>query len=253
MSVATTVGSGEPRLESDGTLRVSGTYASTDLGQQTRALVNEGHIRTTSVTFLRKTGAKGSGGKTSRELLNGTFCAVPVNPEALVLRSKGSPLAVGEKGPELKAGARNSNKDQSALQTAHDALVEAGAMCSTGKAVADPINPPSEDAEDANPADIAQALDASIDEALALLEATDTSTLPEEVAQAIALFQGADILSDELLDALGVPDPDEDATEAVTAAAPKSAAAAQAAAAADLDSAAAELAVRERAIRLIAG
>lgn len=231
MSVASTVGSGVPRLEADGTLRVTGTYASTPKAQETRALVNEGHIRTVSVTFLRKGGQKGSGRPLTRELLNGTFCAVPVNPEARILLSKHI---------ETKAGARNSATDQGHIQDAHDNLVAAGAMCATGKAM-------SEDGEDANPTELAQSLDATIDEALALIEGIDVTGLPEPVAQSLLLLQAADVLSDELLDAMGAPDPDEDTGTA--AAAPKSAAPS----AADDETAAAELAVRARKVRLLAG
>lgn len=54
MSVASTVASGRPELDEHGNLVVHGSYASTDLAQTTRALVNERHIRTTSVAFLRK-------------------------------------------------------------------------------------------------------------------------------------------------------------------------------------------------------
>lgn len=116
MSVATTVGSGTPRIEADGTLRVSGTYASTPKAQEARALVNEGHIRTVSVAFLRSSSpVKGGKPAVTRELLNGAFVAVPANPEALILASK--------------AGARNSMSDQQHLQAAHDSTVSAGADC----------------------------------------------------------------------------------------------------------------------------
>jgi hypothetical protein len=86
MSVATTVGSGAPTLDGAGKMIVKGRWASTPLAQQTRALVNEGHIKTTSVAFLRL-GTKAAGGA-KRELLNGAFVAVPSNTEALILNSK---------------------------------------------------------------------------------------------------------------------------------------------------------------------
>ena len=95
MSVATTVGSGTPTIDDDGKMRVKGSYASTPLAQQTRALVNEGHIKTTSVAFMR-IGKKGADGP-KRELLNGAFVAVPANPEALVLTSK---ALEGETSPD---------------------------------------------------------------------------------------------------------------------------------------------------------
>lgn len=86
MSVATTAGSGEPFFDSDGNIRVKGTYASTDTGQTTRTLVNEGHIRTASVSFMTDKSVKD--GAPSRELLNGAFVAVPSNRSAVVLSSK---------------------------------------------------------------------------------------------------------------------------------------------------------------------
>ncbi len=123
MTVATTIGSGAPRIEDDGTLRVSGTYSSLPRGQEVRTLVNEGHIRTTSVAFMTEKSQKDS--KPVRELLNGAFVAVPSNREAVVLSSKG--FEVLEE--ETKAGARNSASDQKSIQAAHDAMVALGAKC----------------------------------------------------------------------------------------------------------------------------
>ena len=89
MSVMTTVGSGTPSLDDQGRLVVRGTYASTELAQNTRALVSEGHITTVSVAFLRKTVVDANGSKaTRRELLNGAFVAIPANTDAVVLSSK---------------------------------------------------------------------------------------------------------------------------------------------------------------------
>lgn len=84
MSVATTVGSGKPFINTDGQLQVRGTFASTQHAQTVRALVNEGHISTTSVAFKVHRNSNG----VQRELLNGAFVAVPANPEAVVLSSK---------------------------------------------------------------------------------------------------------------------------------------------------------------------
>ncbi len=238
MSVASTVGSGKPEIDSQGRLIVPGTYSSRPLAQETRALVNEGHIRTVSVAFMRHTEpVKGGKTRTTRELLNGAFVAVPANPEALILSSK--------------AGARNSKTDQGHIQAAHDSLTMAGATCSTKAAkVAG-----SEDGDDADPGTLAQALDAAIDEALDSLDGVDLTALPAEVQQAVALLQAADLASDELLDAMGLPDPDEqDSTaQAASATPPKSAAAARAAAADPKDAdAAAQLAMRARSLRVIA-
>lgn len=129
MSVEKTIGSGRPFINEDGNLQVKGTYASTALGQTTRTLVNERHIRSTSVTFLRNE-TKDAEGKavTRRELLNGAFVVVPANPEALVLMSK----AVDAKASKAAT-----------MQAIHDLTAAGGAECkhlttSPGTAVTDP-------------------------------------------------------------------------------------------------------------------
>lgn len=116
MSVASTVGSGRPELDDQGNLRVRGAYASTELAQTTRALVTEGHIRTTSVAFLRKQNQKD--GKPRRELLNGAFVAVPANPAARVLDSKNTK----DTAPRSRADARK-------VQAIHDHAYALGASC----------------------------------------------------------------------------------------------------------------------------
>lgn len=117
MTVAGTVGSGVPRLDDDGNLIVSGTYSSLARAQEVRTLVNEGHIKTTSVAFMSKKVAKasGEGYRIVRELLNGAFVAIPSNREALVLSSK--------------SGARNNKQDAAMIQTVHDHAVSLGAAC----------------------------------------------------------------------------------------------------------------------------
>jgi hypothetical protein len=85
---------------------------------------------------------------------------------------------------------------------------------------------------EATPEALAQAVDATLDEAVALLAGVDTSTLPAEVAQAIALLVAADNTVDELLTVMGSPDPDEEpdtADEAAGAAADAAAPAAKSA------------------------
>jgi HK97 family phage prohead protease len=127
MTVTKTVGSGKPFYAEDGSLRVKGTFASTALAQEVRSLVSEGHIRTTSVTFMaadREKDAKGVTHVKTAELLNGTFTPVPSNREAVVLSSKAFAAVTDE-----KAGARNSATDQQNIQAAHDALVSLGAIC----------------------------------------------------------------------------------------------------------------------------
>lgn len=204
MTVEKTVGSGVPRIdEESGNLIVSGTYSSLPRAQEVRTLVNEGHIRTTSVAFMSEKSQKDGATVSVRELLNGAFVAIPSNREALVLSSKG-----------LKAGARNSKADAEKVQGIHDHAASLGADCGQ-KSFA------KKDAEDAvDPGETAQATDAAIDEALALLEGVDLTSLPAEVQQAIALIQAASVAADETLDALGVPDPDEDAAASGASLAP---------------------------------
>lgn len=127
MSVASTVGSGRPYIDDQGRMMVDGTYASTPMAQQVRSLVNEGHIRTASVAFLRRTLTDEQGAKVvTRELLNGAFVAVPANPEAVILDSKAA----------TKEGRRNSTSDAEMIQTIHDHASSLGAACSAdGKAV----------------------------------------------------------------------------------------------------------------------
>lgn len=109
MSVASTVGSGRPELDAHGNLIVRGTYASTPLAQTTRALVNERHIRTTSVAFLRK--QNGKTGKPRRELLNGAFVSVPANTAALVLSSKAFKDISTDTDTDATAGLREQLAD----------------------------------------------------------------------------------------------------------------------------------------------
>jgi len=123
MSVATTVGSGVPRIDDEtGNLIVSGTFSSLPRAQEVRTLVNEGHIKTTSVAFMSEKTEKDGKTAAQRELLNGAFVAIPSNREALVMSSKG-----------VKAGARNSAADAASIQNIHDAATGLGADCSGGK------------------------------------------------------------------------------------------------------------------------
>lgn len=135
MSVATTVGSGPPYYAADGTLRIDGTYASTELGQNTRTLVREGHIRTASVAMipLKKTkDADGVTHITKADLLNAAFTPVPSNKNAKVLSSKSAAKVLDEAEALLKAGRRNSTPDQAILQTIHDLTANLGAICGNG-------------------------------------------------------------------------------------------------------------------------
>lgn len=89
MSVSTTVGSGQPFYDGD-LLKVRGVYSSRPLAQEVRTLVDEGHIRSTSVAFMRAEREVKDGVPhiVKAELLNGAFVCIPSNREALILASK---------------------------------------------------------------------------------------------------------------------------------------------------------------------
>jgi hypothetical protein len=203
MSVATTVGSGKPFINDDGDLQVRGTYSSIPRAQEVRALVNEGHIKTTSVAFMVDKSTKGA--KSERELLNGAFVSIPSNREAVILSSKAF--------AEVKVGARNSATDAQHIQSIHDSAMSLGAACASGEA--DGANKAlgavaeTDTSDEASPADLASAVDAALDEACALLADVDPATLPPAVAQALALVQAASASADALLESLGVADPDD--------------------------------------------
>ena len=127
MTCDSVVGSGVPSYAEDGTLRVKGGYCSDARSQTIRQKVADGHIRTTSVTFMAATrtkDAKGIPHVTEAELLNGTFTPVPSNRESVVLSAK-SIL--------VKEGRRNSQSDSEHIQAAHDALAAVGATCEVTK------------------------------------------------------------------------------------------------------------------------
>lgn len=128
MDVKSTVGSGVPSIDEDGNLRVKGTYSSIPAAQTVRTLVNEGHIRTTSVAYMSKRAGKGKDAKVLRELLNGAFVAVPANKDALVLTSKAL--------KDAKRGARHNAADLNAIQEIHQGTVQLGATCNAENAKA---------------------------------------------------------------------------------------------------------------------
>jgi hypothetical protein len=135
MSVATTVGSGPPSYMPDGRLRVDGTFASTELGQQTRTLVRERHIRTASVAMIPLKKSKDEDGVTrivKADLLNGAFTPVPSNRSAQVLSAKSATGVLNGIETLLKAGRRNSVGDQAIVQTIHDLVSNLGALCGNG-------------------------------------------------------------------------------------------------------------------------
>jgi HK97 family phage prohead protease len=217
MTVTGTVGSGTPYYDEAGLLRVKGTFASTPLGQEVRTLVSEGHIRTTSVTFMAAKRAKDEKGVDhvqTAELLNGTFTPVPSNREAVVLSAKALGAVVEE-----KVGARNSASDAATIQSMHDAATSLGASCSTKSVKA------LGDTTEESPATLALAVDATIDSMEAVLDGIDTAAWPAEAQQLVSLVTAADTAVDTLLTSLGATDPD-DATESADDTAPAAASAA---------------------------
>jgi hypothetical protein len=258
MSVATTVGSGTPYINDagqvpeapEGALIVDGTYSSLPRAQEVRTLVNEEHIRTTSVAFMTEKYAKSGVGKPDavrRELLNGAFVAIPSNREALVLSSKA-----------LKSGARNSASDAEHIQAIHDHASALGAThgsADDAKTILAALVGRKDADTDAgsDPFALISATDAAIDEAIDLFASVDTTDLDPAIMQAIALVQAADTAIDELMEVVGIPDPDEDAEPATgdeTPAAAKAAAAVESKAAADADSDAVTADLEARAMKL---
>jgi hypothetical protein len=63
---------------------------------------------------------------------------------------------------------------------------------------------------DDDPAALASAVDAVLDEAAELIAGVDMTTLPPEVAQACALIVAAETAVDALLESMGIYDPDDD-------------------------------------------
>lgn len=219
MSVVSTVGSGKPFINEKGQLQVRGTFASTPHAQNVRTLVNEGHIKTVSVAFRVDKNRKDGG--IQRELLNAGFVAVPANPEAVVLSSKAAK-------PDMV----------SHQQSIHDAAVALGAMCGYKSAKAVTIL----DDEQVDPRKVLAGIDAVLDQAQALTVDVDRAALPVEVAQALDMLFGVGPAVDELLEAMGVYDPDEQEEEETSGDddAEESADSAEKSAAADVKSAAAE-------------
>lgn len=60
---------------------------------------------------------------------------------------------------------------------------------------------------------LAQSLDSVLDEACSKLHSLTLASLPPDVQQVLSLVEAAGILSDQLLDSLGIHDPDESSDE----------------------------------------
>jgi hypothetical protein len=135
-NVSDVVASGTPFIDGGGNLRVKGTFASTPEAQHIRTLVNEGHVTSVSVEFLRR---KGQGGGDVNELVGGAFVNIPSNPQARVLASKGvldletftrqlEAILAGEPDP-MAMVTKAAGGDASLLQAIHDASWHLGATC----------------------------------------------------------------------------------------------------------------------------
>jgi HK97 family phage prohead protease len=90
MSTATTVGSGVAFYDGDA-LMFRGSFASTQLAQDVRTLVVEGHVRKMSVAYMNArhvTDDNGIRHVVSAELLNAAIVPIPSNREADILAAK---------------------------------------------------------------------------------------------------------------------------------------------------------------------
>jgi hypothetical protein len=117
---------------------VRGKFATSDLGQHIRGLVNEGHLMHVSVEFLR---TKDADGNPLHELVGGSFVTVPSNPNARVLASKAS------------------NGDAALITAIHDASVHLGAECVVTEPDVDPDSGASDGANKAVHRHASKALD----------------------------------------------------------------------------------------------
>jgi hypothetical protein len=101
MTVATTVGSGQPYYDGD-VLKIKGTFSSIPRAQELRTLVREGHIGRMSVTFMgAERGEKDGVPHVQKgELLNAAFVPIPSNREAAVLVAKAFAPTEGEKAAQ---------------------------------------------------------------------------------------------------------------------------------------------------------
>lgn len=116
MGVTSMIGSATPSFDTQGNLVIQGTYSSLPLAQDVRTLVNEGHLKTMSVEFMRTVTPIGDKSfTTERELIGGAYTPYPSNVNARVLASK--------------SGARNNATDAKNIQAIHDGATALGAAC----------------------------------------------------------------------------------------------------------------------------
>lgn len=144
MSVASTVGSGEPYWDdATGRMMIDVAFSSIPRAQEARSLVREGHIGGISVAFLTDKSKKD--GVPRRELLNAGIVAIPSNRDAVILSAKEFALlkeraqtkvddesdAQPEDDSKAVAGVETkaSQAESSLIQGIHDAAAHLGATC----------------------------------------------------------------------------------------------------------------------------
>ena len=82
--VSDVIGSGRPFIDEQGNLRVQGSFASTPQAQHIRTLVNEGHLRSVSVEFLKRK----DGNRTIHELVGVPLSTCRPTPRPACSRRK---------------------------------------------------------------------------------------------------------------------------------------------------------------------
>ena len=123
----------------------------------------------------------------------------PAERERIEVRVAGEPET---RVVELESGVRSV-----VLTIADDGTVSASGYAGDGGQAADD-SPTAADSGDAG--ELAGAVDAALDAMAGLLAGVDTTDLPPVVQQALALADAAGVAVDELLEEMGVPDPDSD-------------------------------------------
>lgn len=167
-----TVGSGVPYYE-DGVLKIKGTFASTPLGQETRALVTEGHVGFMSVMYMNAVyevdEKDGLPHLRKGELLNAAITPVPSNRQAAITASK-SQFGFLKDGETIEIKARSA-KDQNAIQSIYNSVVALGAVCPGCAEKSAPTGVAKSADTDPEPAAApAAAAPADVDVAMALVE-----------------------------------------------------------------------------------
>lgn len=131
-----------------------------------------------------------------------------------------TPNGKGHVHPDVQAAAAKAIAEWEALrarahgETAAKTAGKAAKVAASGESALAKVlrlAAPDDDSSD-DPRTLASALDASLDQACQLLISADTTTLPPNVQQALALLWAASYVADELLEAMGVPDPDDKRT-----------------------------------------